>query len=124
MSIKPATLSSLFDVYLKSRERVTSQASSSKSTPPPATPKGPTKDDKAEAEKLKAKGNQFMSSKQYDAAISAYDEAIARDPTNAVYYSNRAAAYSSKGSHQDAVENAEKAIELDPSFSKAYHRLG
>ncbi|KII93702.1 hypothetical protein PLICRDRAFT_401962 [Plicaturopsis crispa FD-325 SS-3] len=45
-------------------------------------------------------------------------------PTNPVYYSNRAAAFSSKGDHLSAVGDAEKAIEVDPSFSKAYHRLG
>lgn len=65
-----------------------------------------------------------MSSKQYDSAIDAYTQAIARDGANAVYYSNRAAAHSSKGAHADAVKDAEKAIEIDPSFSKAYHRLG
>ena len=80
--------------------------------------------DKAAAEKLKATGNAQMSSKKYDDAIKSYTQAIALDPTNAVYYSNRAAAYSSKGEHSSAVLDAEKAIEADPSFVKAYHRLG
>ena len=57
-------------------------------------------------------------------AIKSYTEAIKLDPTNAVYYSNRAAAYSSKNEHSSAVLDAEKAIEVDPSFVKAYHRLG
>ncbi len=65
-----------------------------------------------------------MSAKKYDDAIKAYGQAIALDGANAVYYSNRAAAYSSKGEHSSAVLDAEKAIEVDPAFVKAYHRLG
>lgn len=65
-----------------------------------------------------------MSAKKHDAAIDSYSKAIALDPTNAVYFSNRAAAYSSKAVHASAVEDAKKAIELDPSFVKAYSRLG
>ena len=80
--------------------------------------------DKAAAEKLKAAGNAHMSAKKYDEAVKAYTDAIALDPTNAVFYSNRAAAYSSMGEHSSAVGDAEKAIEVDSSFVKAYHRLG
>ena len=65
-----------------------------------------------------------MSAKQYDAAIESYTKAIALDPTNAVYYSNRAAAYSSKNDHANAIVDANKAIEVDPAFVRAYHRLG
>jgi len=65
-----------------------------------------------------------MSAKQYDQAINSYSQAIALDSTNPVYYSNRAAAHSSKGDHLSAVGDAEKAITVDPSFVKAYHRLG
>jgi len=124
LSIKPANLPQLFDLFVKTRERVNAQPSSSKATSPPTALKGPTAEDKAEAEKHKANGNSLMSSKQYDAAIGSYTQALTHDPTNAVYYSNRAAAYSSKGDHERAVSDAEKAIEIDPSFSKAYHRLG
>lgn len=65
-----------------------------------------------------------MSSKKYDEAIESYDKAIALDPMNPVYYSNRAAAHSSKGDHLSAVGDAEQAISVDPQFVKAYHRLG
>lgn len=65
-----------------------------------------------------------MSAKKHDAAIDSYSKAIALDPTNAVYFSNRAAACSSKGDHASAVEDAKRAIEVDPSFVKAYSRLG
>lgn len=65
-----------------------------------------------------------MSAKSYDAAIDSYTKAIALDATNPVYYSNRAAAYASKGDHSSAVLDAEKAIEVDPTFVKAFSRLG
>jgi small glutamine-rich tetratricopeptide repeat-containing protein alpha len=78
---------------------------------------------KAAAEALKMKGNALMSQKLYDSAIEQYTEAIKLD-SNPVYYSNRAAAWGGLGEHAKAVEDAEKAIELDPKFSKAYSRLG
>ncbi|TDL28761.1 TPR-like protein [Rickenella mellea] len=133
LSIKPATLQSIFDVFLKTRDRVGSKATpaptASTSKAPVASSssdqgKNPTPEQKAEAEKLKQSGNALMSSKLYDKAIDSYSKAISLDSTNAVYYSNRAAAYSSKGDHESAISDAEKAIEVDSHFSKAYHRLG
>jgi len=131
LSIKPANLMTLFELFLKTRDRMGAGSASAgpSSAPPPAktvpsTPKVSSEADKAEAEKLKTTGNQLMSSKEYDGAIGAYTQAITKDPTNAVYYSNRAAAYSSKNDHNSAIADAEKAIEVNPQFTKAYHRLG
>ena len=123
LSVKPANLLSIFDVFLKTKDKLASPSGSAAAAAPSA-PAAPSAADKAAAEKLKATGNAQMSSKKYDDAIKSYTQAIALDPTNAVYYSNRAAAYSSKGEHSSAVLDAEKAIEADPSFVKAYHRLG
>ncbi|KAI0080039.1 hypothetical protein K474DRAFT_1582858, partial [Panus rudis PR-1116 ss-1] len=109
LSIKPTSLLNVFDVFLKTKDQLntsTPEASSS------SQPKMPSDADKSAAETFKAKGNSLMSSKQYDEAIENYTKAIELDPTNAVYYSNRAAAYSSKGSHDEAVLDAEKAIEV------------
>jgi small glutamine-rich tetratricopeptide repeat-containing protein alpha len=117
LSVKPASLQSIFDVFIKTRDKVSSEPQSSQSS-------GPSADDKAQAEKSKQAGNAQMSNKDYDAAIESYNKAISSDPTNPVYYSNRAAAYSSKGDHLAAVGDAEKAISVDPKFVKAYHRLG
>ena len=89
-----------------------------------APPTAISLEDKADAEKLKQAGNAQMSSKAYDLAIESYTKAIALDASNPVYYSNRAAAYASKGDHSSAVCDSEKAIEVDPSFVKAYSRLG
>lgn len=39
-----------------------------------------------------------------------------------MYFS--AAAYSQQGDHEKAVNDAKKAIEVDPKYSKAYSRMG
>lgn len=121
LSVKPATLQTIFDVFLKTRDKLSSSsegASISTSTPQPSP------EDKIQAEKFKQSGNAQMSNKNYDQAIDSYTQAIGLDSTNPVYYSNRAAAYSSKGDHLSAVGDAEQAIYVDPKFVKAYHRLG
>jgi small glutamine-rich tetratricopeptide repeat-containing protein alpha len=117
--VKPATLQSIFDVFVKTRDKVSSE-------PPPvySQSSGPSANDKVEAEKFKQAGNAHMSSKEYDAAIESYNKAVSLDSTNPVYYSNRAAAHASKGDHLAAVGDAEKALSVDPKFVKAYHRLG
>ncbi|KAF9229619.1 TPR-like protein [Gyrodon lividus] len=120
LSIKPAKLQTIFQVFLKTRDKV----GSASSTSTPAVSKTPSVDDKKKAEAHKQTGNTHMSAKKHSLAIDSYDKAIALDPTNPVYFSNRAAAYSSKGDHASAVLDAEKAIEVDPSFVKAYSRLG
>lgn len=83
-------------------------------------------DEKAlkQAEELKLEGNKAMARKDFDEAIQKYTEAIKLAPKNAVYLSNRAAAFSSLRDHESAVKDAEAAIEIDPSYSKAYSRLG
>jgi small glutamine-rich tetratricopeptide repeat-containing protein alpha len=123
LSVKPATLQSIFDVFLKTKDKISSTAQAPLATSP-ATSAPPSAADKAAADKLKQEGNALMNSKQYDKAIDAYTAAVGRDPSNPVYYSNRAAAHSSKGDHLSAAVDAEKAIELDPKFVKGYSRLG
>lgn len=127
LSVKPATLQTIFDVFIKTRDKIgpTAQpATASSSSASTSKSKTPSPADKAQADKFKQSGNAQMTSKKYDDAIESYNKAIALDPTNAVYYSNRAAAFSSKGDHLSAVGDAEQAILVDPKFVKAYHRLG
>ncbi|CAH00218.1 Sgt2p [Kluyveromyces lactis] len=79
---------------------------------------------KAKAEELKLQGNKAMAAKKFDEAIEKYTAAIEVSPSNAVYYSNRAAAYSSLKQYEQAVKDAEQAIEVDPTYSKGFSRLG
>ncbi|KAJ3110056.1 hypothetical protein HDU96_006946 [Phlyctochytrium bullatum] len=108
LSIKPATLTSIFDVFLQTQKKVTEKKEEAK----------------RQAEALKTAGNKLMAERKYTEAIAKYSEAIELDPSNAVYYANRAAAYSQNGDHSSAVEDAKLAVEADPDYSKAYSRMG
>jgi small glutamine-rich tetratricopeptide repeat-containing protein alpha len=77
-----------------------------------------------EAEKLKSAGNAAMQQKDYKTAIAKYTEAISFAPTNPIYLSNRAAAYSASGDHTSAAADAEIAVSADPKYTKAWSRLG
>lgn len=81
-------------------------------------------EDRAQAETLKSQGNRCVAQQKFQEAVDHYTNAIGLVPTNAIYYSNRSAAYSSLREPEKAAEDARKAIELDPNYSKAYSRLG
>ncbi|XP_066247310.1 small glutamine-rich tetratricopeptide repeat-containing protein alpha-like [Euwallacea similis] len=83
-----------------------------------------TDEQKAEAEQYKTKGNEFMKSSQYEQALEEYAKAIQLNPYNAVYYCNRAAAYTRLLKDQEAISDCQEAIKLDPTYGKAYGRLG
>lgn len=83
-----------------------------------------TSDDIAEAEERNRVGQKQMSSRDYNGAIKSFGQAIRIDRDNAEYYVNRAAAYATISDFECAVEDAEKAVELDTSLEKAYQILG
>ncbi|XP_020578040.1 hsp70-Hsp90 organizing protein 3-like [Phalaenopsis equestris] len=70
------------------------------------------------------KGNEFFKEQKYPEAVKHYTEAIKRNPQDPRTYSNRAACYTKLGALPEALKDAEKCIELDPSFSKGYTRKG
>ncbi|XP_051957547.1 small glutamine-rich tetratricopeptide repeat-containing protein alpha-like [Xyrauchen texanus] len=84
----------------------------------------PTEEQLAEAEHLKTDGNDQMKVENFSAAVEFYSKAIQLNPQNAVYYCNRAAAYSKLGNYAGAVQDCEHAIGIDPNYSKAYGRMG
>lgn len=75
-------------------------------------------------EALKSRGNQSMQSKLYSEAIDLYTCAIALCENNAVYYCNRAAAYTQVQKYAEAIADCNRSIEINPNYSKAYSRLG
>ncbi|KHN98633.1 TPR Domain containing protein [Metarhizium album ARSEF 1941] len=84
----------------------------------------PTEDQKKEAEGLKSKGNTAMAQKDYPKAIDLYTQALKLHPSNAVFLSNRAAAHSATKDHASARIDAEAAVAVDPTYTKAWSRLG
>uniref|UniRef100_A0A673IQR3 Small glutamine-rich tetratricopeptide repeat-containing protein alpha n=1 Tax=Sinocyclocheilus rhinocerous TaxID=307959 RepID=A0A673IQR3_9TELE len=84
----------------------------------------PSEEQLAEAEHLKTDGNDQMKVENFSAAVEFYSKAIQLNPQNAVYFCNRAAAYSKLGNYAGAVQDCERAIGIDPNYSKAYGRMG
>ncbi|KAF8013367.1 hypothetical protein BT93_I1265 [Corymbia citriodora subsp. variegata] len=60
----------------------------------------------------------------FESAVDCYSQAIYSSPGNADLYADRAQAHIKLGSFTEAVSDANKAIELDPSMVKAYLRKG
>ncbi|XP_055917959.1 stress-induced-phosphoprotein 1 [Eupeodes corollae] len=73
---------------------------------------------------LKEKGNKALNQDRFDEAIEAYTEAINLDGNNHVLYSNRSAAYAKAGKFELALADAEKTIEINPTWPKGYSRKG
>uniref|UniRef100_N1R5E3 Heat shock protein STI n=1 Tax=Aegilops tauschii TaxID=37682 RepID=N1R5E3_AEGTA len=76
------------------------------------------------ADEEREKGNEMFKQQKYPEAIKHYNEAIRRNPKDARVYSNRAACYTKLGAMPEGLKDAEKCIELDPTFTKGYTRKG
>ncbi|KAG4088771.1 TPR-like protein [Neocallimastix lanati (nom. inval.)] len=118
-SIKPTNLLSIFDVYL----RTTQAKANVKPNTEKVDDKEPSEEDKKNADEKKKEGNAKMAERKYDEAIKLYTEAIELNGKNAIYYANRAAAFSQSNQHEKAIEDALKAVEINPKYSKGYSRL-
>jgi len=80
--------------------------------------------DKKKANDLKDKGNKALNESLIDDAIDFYSDAINLDPTNHILYSNRSAAYSKQNNWKSALVDAQKTVELAPTWGKGYFRVG
>jgi stress-induced-phosphoprotein 1 len=61
---------------------------------------------------LKDAGNKLFSSKSYAAAVAKYGEAIELDPSDPIFYTNRAACNTELGKLAEAIDDCELAIVL------------
>lgn len=113
------TLLDIYSVYEKLSAK--KPAASSSTTGASSTP---TEEQKKEAEGLKSQGNAAVAAKEYSKAIDLYSKALSLVPGNPIYLSNRAAAYSASKDHASARADAEAAVAVDPSYTKAWSRLG
>lgn len=75
-----------------------------------------------ESIEFKDKGNSFLKSKDYEAAIKMYSRAIELCNDDPVFYSNRSQCYLVMEKYQECIDDASKAIELDPKSSKSFYR--
>jgi len=62
--------------------------------------------------KAKEKGNVLYKAKKFDEAIAAYDEAIALNPTNMTFLSNKAAVYFTLKRYDDCITACTEAVEV------------
>lgn len=73
---------------------------------------------------LKDTGNKLCAIGRYEDAIPYYTSAIIKNPSESVYYSNRALCYFKLGIWNQAISDCKNAIELDPNSLKAHFFLG
>jgi len=84
-------------------------------------------DDALEQEAWVNKGAAHAQLEEYDEAIGAYREAVAVDERGehaATAQSNLAYALWESGRHEQALEHAERAIEVDPRFAEGWYNRG
>eukprot|EP00606_Chrysophyceae_sp_TOSAG23-5_P001077 GSChrysophyteH2.ASY1.ANO1.1454.1 assembled CDS len=72
----------------------------------------------------KERGNAAFREGKFPDAIKEYEEAIKRDPTNAPFRNNLAAAYLKMGLFNDGKREVEKSLEIDPKYVKAWAKKG
>jgi DnaJ family protein C protein 7 len=89
---------------------------------PPQTKQLTPEEKVAKAAELKQEGNEAYKKRLWGRSIDLYSQAIDLDPTNAPYYGNRCAARINLGRYKLALDDATKAVELKPTFVKAYVR--
>ncbi|MCI01073.1 heat shock protein STI-like, partial [Trifolium medium] len=64
--------------------------------------------------------NEYFKQQKYPEAIKHYTESIKRNPNNPKAYFNRAKCYIKLGELPEGLKDAEKCIELDPTFTEGY----
>ncbi|KAI8811049.1 Stub1 protein [Cladochytrium replicatum] len=76
------------------------------------------------ADEHKALGNKYFSEHRYTEAIAEYSTAIIQNPSNAIYYTNRALCYLKTEHYESVINDCHRATEIDPKSVKGYYLLG
>merc|ERR1712194_612213 len=80
--------------------------------------------DEGKAQEAKQRGNDFFREKNFPEAIKEYEEAVKRAPNDAAIRNNLSAALTKIMDFNGAKTQVEKALELDPAYTKAWARKG
>jgi len=80
--------------------------------------------DEGKAQEAKQRGNDFFREKKFPEAIKEYEEAVKRAPNDAAIRNNLSAALTKIMDFNGAKTQVEKALELDPAYTKAWARKG
>lgn len=78
----------------------------------------------AAAAAAKDRGNAAFKAGDFEKAAEEFSAAIALDPSDHIFYSNRSGAYASLKKYDLALTDAEKCVELKKDFAKGYGRKG
>lgn len=78
--------------------------------------------DPAKSDEERNRGNDLFKAGKFVEAVSAFAEAIKRNPAEPRGYTNRASALIKLAALPEALKDCEEAIKIDPSFTKAYIR--
>ena len=76
------------------------------------------------ARPIQALGNEAFKAGDYEKAVGHFTDAIAADPTDHVFYSNRSASLASLRRYEEALADGRKCVELKPEWAKGYSRMG
>lgn len=79
-------------------------------------------DAEGRATAFKDRGNEELAKGHYLQAIALYSEGLEYQPTNAILLSNRALAFIKVENYGLALQDADRAIESNPSYVKGYYR--
>ncbi|XP_073000709.1 uncharacterized protein [Typha latifolia] len=84
-----------------------------------------------QANDAKAEGNRLFSAGEYDDALSQYELALhiaseveSSEEIRSMCHANRAICFSKLGKYDETIKECTKALELNPSYSKALFRRG
>jgi len=77
-----------------------------------------------QAEGMKEKGNDEFKKGNYEKAIEYYTYATEMDPTNHVFYTNRAMCYAAMKKWDKSLRDAESSIKIKKDWEKGHYRRG